>query len=166
MKHRLLVFLVASLVVNLLEALELISGSSGQTHHSNTNALKVPSYLTDVPAGHFAGVSTPSNSLAEARKSAIGDVIRQILGAIGAKYNHHYFDEVSGNVRNPQRVIDDKLSGTTHGIVLDVDRSIVCLQKVLDKSGIKIGEGFRIPNTFFRLFKQPLKSNYTSCAEA
>lgn len=42
----------------------------------------------------------------------------------------------------------------------------VCLQKVLNKSGIKIGEGFRIPNTFFRLFKQPLKSNYTSCAEA
>ena len=43
---------------------------------------------------------------------------------------------------------------------------IVCLQKVLDKWGIKIGEGFRFPNTFYLSIKQPLKCNYTSFAEA
>jgi len=43
---------------------------------------------------------------------------------------------------------------------------LVCLQKVLDKSGIKIREGFRFPNTFYRSIKQPLKCNYTSFAEA
>jgi hypothetical protein len=134
-KPKLLVFLVGFLIVSLLGSPELISGNSEQTQFRNTNGLKVPSYLTDVPPEHFAGVSTPSNSLAEARKSAIGDAIRQILGAIGVKYNHHYFDKVSGNVRNPQRVIDDKLSGTAQGIVLDVERSIVKSSWLKDASG-------------------------------
>jgi hypothetical protein len=134
-KLKLLVFLAASLIVSLLGATELISGSSEQTHHSNANGLKVPSYLTDVPPGHFAGVSTPSKSLAEARKSAIGDLVRQILGAIGVKYNHNYFDEVSGNVRNPLRVVDDKLSGNAQGIVLDVERSIVRSSWLTEASG-------------------------------
>ena len=46
------------------------------------------------------------------------------------------------------------------------ERDPVCLQKVLDKWGIKIGEGFRFPNTFYRSIKQPLKCNYISFAEA
>jgi hypothetical protein len=91
--------------------------------------------LTDVPPEHFAGVSSPSNFLAESRKSAIGDAIRQILGAIGVKYNHHYFNKVSGNARNPQRVIDDKLSGTAQGIVLEVERSIAKSSWSADSSG-------------------------------
>jgi hypothetical protein len=124
-KPKLAFFLVVSLIASLLGSSELISGDSEQAHFRNTKGLRVPSYLTDVPPEHFAGVSTPSNCLAEARKSAIGDVIRQILGAIGVKYNHRYFDEISGNVKNPQRVIDDKLSGNAQGIVLDVERSIV-----------------------------------------
>jgi hypothetical protein len=134
-KLKLLVFLVGSLTVSLLGAPELISGSSEQTHYRITNGLKVPSFLTDVPPGHFAGVSTPSNSLAEARKSAIGEIVRQILGAIGVKYNHHYYDKVSGNVRNPQRVIDDKLSGNAQGIVLDAEKSIVKSNWLTDTSG-------------------------------
>jgi hypothetical protein len=124
-KLKLLVFLVAFLLVSMLGSPELISGSSEQPYHSNTNALKVPSYLTDIPPGHFTGVSVPSDSLAKARRSAIGDVIRQILGSIGVQYNHHYFDEITGNVRNPRRVINDRLSGTAHGILLDVEKNIV-----------------------------------------
>ena len=135
MKHRLLVFLVASLVVSLLGAPELISGSSEQIHRSNTNVLKVPSYLTDVPPEHFTGVSIPSNSIAEARRSAMDDVIRQVLGAIGVHYNHRYFDRVFGNAQNPQRHIDDKLKGNAQGIVLDVERSIVKSSWLTDESG-------------------------------
>ena len=135
MKLKFLVFLVASLIASLLGSPELISGRSEQAHYRNINGLKVPSYLNDVPPGHFSGVSTPSNSLAEARKSVIGDIVRQILGAIGVKYNHHYFDEVSGNVRNPQRVIVDKLSGDAQGIVLDAEKSIVKSSWLTDASG-------------------------------
>ena len=136
MKHKLPVLLVASLIASLLGTPEIVSGSSEQAHFKNTDGLKVPSYLTDVLPEHFSGVSTPSNSISEARKSAIGDIARQILGSIGVKYNHHYFDEVSGNVRNPQRVIDDKLSGASQGIVLDVERNIVkssCLKDAFGK---------------------------------
>ena len=76
-------------------------------------------------------------SLAEARKSAIGDVVRQILGSIGVKYNHSYVDHVSGNVRGkgPERIIDDRLSGIAHGIVLNVEKNIVKSSWSYDGSG-------------------------------
>ena len=123
------------MIVSLLGAPELISGSSEQTHHSNANGLKVPSYLTDVPPEHFTGVSKPSNSIAEARRSAMDDVIRQVLGAIEVHYNYRYFDRVFGNVQNPQRFIDDKLTGNANGIVLDVERSIVKSSWLTDAPG-------------------------------
>jgi hypothetical protein len=126
---------VGSLTASLLGASELFSGSFEQIHSINTNVLKIPSYLTDVPPGHFAGVSTASKSLAEARKSAICDIVRQILGAINMNYHYRYIDEVSGNVRNPQRVIDDKLSGNAQGIVLNVDRNIVKSSWLIDTYG-------------------------------
>jgi len=134
-KLKLLIFLVALSICSLLGAPELYPWSLEQTHHRITDGLKVPSFLVDVPPGHFAGVSVPSESLAKARRSAISDVIRQILGAIGMQYKHRYFDEVSGNVRNPQRMINDRLSGTTHGVVLDVEKNIVNSNWSKDASG-------------------------------
>lgn len=104
-------------------------------HNVSKPQLKFPGFITSVPAEHFSGVSEPSNSLAKARKSAIGDVIRQILGSISTQYDHNYFDRISGNVRNIQRVIHDKLSGTAHGIVLDVERNIVRSTWLKDDSG-------------------------------
>jgi len=58
----------------------------------------------------------------------------------------------------------EKVEGMLLGVAIG-DSLGVCLQKVLDKSGIKIGEGFRFPNTFYRSIKQPLMCNYTSFAE-
>ena len=97
--------------------------------------LRLPSFVTNVPPEHFAGISEPSNSMANVRKSAIDDVIRQILGSIGTQYDHKFIDNVSGNIQNIQRVIDDKLSGTAHGIVLDVERNIVKSSWLIDGSG-------------------------------
>ena len=97
--------------------------------------LRPPSFVVNVPQEHFAGISEPSNSISNARKSAIDDVIRQILRSIGTQYDHKYFDRVSGNTRNIQRVIDDSLSGTAHGIVLDVERNIVKSSCLIDGSG-------------------------------
>jgi len=97
--------------------------------------LEVPLFVTNVPKEHFAGISEPLNSLAKARKSAIDNVIQQILGSIETKYDYKYFNRVYGNIRNIQRVIDDKLSGTAHGIVLDVERNIVNSFWLMDGSG-------------------------------
>jgi len=97
----------------------------------------VPDFVTSVPPGHFSGVSVPMPSLAEARKSASGDVVRQILGSIGVKYNHSYVDHVTGNVRGqgPERIIDDRLSGIAHGIVLNVEKNVVKSSWSRDSSG-------------------------------
>jgi len=87
--------------------------------------LSVPSFVTEIPSEHFVGVSVPCNNLAEARNSAISDAIRQILSAVNVSYSHHYLDQVSGNVRSPKRVIDDRLSKVANGIVLGAEKCIV-----------------------------------------
>ena len=70
---------------------------------------QVPLFVTSIPSGHFAGVSAPMPSLAEARRGAVDDVVRQVLGAIGVQYDHQYVDMVSGRVsgRGPARKVND-----------------------------------------------------------
>ena len=89
------------------------------------SVLQAPPFFLNVPKGHFAGVSKPCNTLLEARKSANSDVVRQILGSIGVKYDHKIVDRVSGNVRSIKRVVDDRLSGIAHGVVLGVEKNVV-----------------------------------------
>lgn len=92
---------------------------------SETPRLEVPAYVTQVPAGHFAGVSAPSRSLAEARKSAVLDVVRQVLGTIGIVYDLAYQDLITGNPRVSERRIDDRLAGQSKGIVIGAERNVV-----------------------------------------
>jgi len=88
---------------------------------------QVPLFVTSVPSGHFAGVSAAMPSLTEARRGAVDDVVRQVLGAIGVQYDHQYVDMVSGSVRGrgPERKVNDRLSGVAHGVVLGVEQNIV-----------------------------------------
>jgi hypothetical protein len=88
---------------------------------------QVPLFVTSVPSGHFAGVSTPMPSLTEARRGAVDDVVRQVLGAIGGQYEHQYVDIVSGSTRGRglKREVNDRLSGFAHGVVLGVEQNIV-----------------------------------------
>lgn len=87
--------------------------------------LQVPEWVKVVPAGQFAGVSSPAPDLASARKSAVSDVVRQILGSVGVAYRHSYENRVSGDPRRPVQTVSDSLSGVAHGLVLDVERCIV-----------------------------------------
>jgi hypothetical protein len=90
-------------------------------------SLQVPFFLTDVPSGHFAGVSAPCPTLTEARKSAILDVVRQVLGSMGMLYGYLAKHHVKGNARDEglQRNIEETLSGFAKGIVLGVEQNIV-----------------------------------------
>jgi len=97
--------------------------------------LKVPSFVTSIPAGHYAGVSAPCKTISEARNSAIDNAARQILSAVNASYAHQYLDRVSGSVRNPKRNVDDRLSKVAKGIVLGVERAIVKSSWSKDGSG-------------------------------
>ena len=97
--------------------------------------LKVPKWVSSVPKGHFSGVSNPSRNLAEARKSAVSDIVRQILGCVGISYSHVYHNKVSGNPRHPVQRVSDSLTGVSHGLVFDVERSIVASSYVKDMSG-------------------------------
>ena len=99
--------------------------------------LELPSFVTSIPQGHFAGISSPCRSIAEARRSAISDVVRQVLGSIGVEYEHSYVDKVSGNVRGqgPKRVVNERLRGVSHGVVLGVEQRMVESSWWRNKSG-------------------------------
>ena len=85
----------------------------------------VPKYVTSVPDAHYAGVSAPMQTLAEARKSAIYDVVRQVLGSIDTRYDHRFVSRMSGDPRKPDRTFSDSLQGESRGMVLHVERNIV-----------------------------------------
>ena len=112
-KPKLLFFAIIFLIVDL------------QSAHSGH--LQVPSFLTTTPADHFAGVSAPCPNLSEARKSATRDVVRQVLGSIVSSYGLKSKNFLKGNIRGagPRRTIDESISGTARGIVLDIERNIV-----------------------------------------
>jgi hypothetical protein len=88
---------------------------------------EIPAFVMSVPQSHFAGISSPCRSIAEARRSAISDVVRQVLGSIGAEYDYSYVDKVSGNVRGqgPKRVVHERLRSVSRGVVLGVEQRIV-----------------------------------------
>jgi hypothetical protein len=96
-------------------------------HQAYSDLLQVPSFLSTTPEGHFAGVSSPCPDLSEARKSAILDVVRQVLGSIGSTYGFESKHYVMGNARGEglRRTVEESLSGTARGIVLDVEKNIV-----------------------------------------
>ncbi len=99
-------------------------------------SLQVPSFLTNVPTGHFTGVSAPCPNLSEARKSAILDVARQVLGSIGMSYGYIAKHHVKGSVGvGIQRNIEEGLSGSANGIVIGVDQNIVKSTWSKDDSG-------------------------------
>jgi hypothetical protein len=100
----------------------LLTGLCGA---GNCGTIEVPSFLVSVPEGHFAGISAPSKDLSEARKSAINDVVRQILDSIGGSYSHRLNMSVSGTPKSPQRSVSEDLSGSAKGIVKGVSERIV-----------------------------------------
>jgi len=106
------------------KGLEGISGDRIHTQHDQT----VPSFVITVPSNHFAGISPPMPSIAEAKKAAVADVVRQVLREMGAAYEHRYVDRIFGNPSEPgsvRRVIDDQLSEHAQGILLGLERYIV-----------------------------------------
>ena len=113
----------------------LIISLWGASAYGGSPHFSVPSFVLHVPSGHFAGVSVPCSSVAESRKSAVDDVVRQVLSAVNVRYDHRYSDRVSGNVRSPQRSVDDQLSKVAKGVVLGVERGIVKSSMSKDVSG-------------------------------
>jgi hypothetical protein len=100
-------------------------------------SLQIPIFLLNIPSGHFAGVSAPCPNLSEARKSAILDVVRQVLGAMGTSYGYMAKHHVKGNARDEglQRNIEESLRGTAKGIVFGVEQNIVKSSWSKDASG-------------------------------
>ena len=95
----------------------------------------VPDFISSPPPGHFAGISSPLQSLTEARKSALSDVARQILHEIGGQYDHSFISRAFGNVHDPKRFVDDQLRIKSAGLIQGLEQNIVRHKWNKDYSG-------------------------------
>jgi hypothetical protein len=96
----------------------------------------IPAYVKSPPEGHFTGISAPMNSMSEARQSAVSDAIRQVLRAVGTNYRHEYLDITYGNPHDgPQRCVNNRLVGISHGVIHGIEQNIVQSDWVRDESG-------------------------------
>jgi hypothetical protein len=100
------------------------------------SAIEAPLFFLQVPSGHFAGVSASSTSVAEARVSAVSDVVRQVLQSVGGSHSYSFQGRASGNPNSAVgREVDERSESVLQGIVLDVPRRIVKSEVVEDSSG-------------------------------
>jgi hypothetical protein len=75
-------------------------------------------------------------SIAEARRSAVSDAIRQVLRAVGTNYRHDYLDVTYGDPQGHQkRYVNDRLVGISRGVIQGVEQNIVQTDWVRDESG-------------------------------
>jgi hypothetical protein len=88
-------------------------------------ALQVPSFVLNPPAGHYAGISEPCSSLSEARRSAVSDVVRQVLSSIGMKHDYRSIHSAQGTTGNPGRYLKDTISSESNGFVSGVEQNMV-----------------------------------------
>ena len=102
---------------------------------ADENRVLVPDFISSPPPGHYAGISSPLQSLAEARKSALSDVARRILHDIGGQYDHNFVSRVFGNPHDPQKFVNDQLRIKSAGIIRDLEQNIVRHKWIRDFSG-------------------------------
>jgi len=99
-------------------------------------AIEAPLFFLQVPRGHFAGVSAPSTSVAEARASAVSDVVRQVLQSVGGSHSYSFQGRAFGNPNSAVgRQVDEQQRMILDGIVLDVPRRIVKSHVSVDAAG-------------------------------
>lgn len=99
------------------------------------NRILVPDFISSPPPRHFAGISLPMETLAEARKSALSDVARQILHEIGGQYDHIFISRSFGNPHDPKKFVDDQLRIKSTGLIRDLEQYIVRHNWSQDVSG-------------------------------
>ena len=97
----------------------------------------LPPYVKNIPKDHFVGISSPLPSLAEARRSAISDVKRQILNSMGSNYQFSYVDHTSGNVISGKirRTVDDVFRNDSQGFLIRIEENIVSSHWTKDDLG-------------------------------
>jgi hypothetical protein len=93
-------------------------------------------FFLHVPPGHFAGAGVPSESLADARASAVSDVVRQVLQSVGGTHSYSFSGKASGNPHTAiGRQVDERQRMVLEGIVLDVPKRIVKSHVSQDSAG-------------------------------
>ena len=80
-----------------------------------------PSFIEQVPPGHYLGISIECQQLAEAKEDSMQNVIKQILQQIGAEYNLEFEKKTYAEDNQVGVNMYDKFAYNTAGILADIE---------------------------------------------
>lgn len=88
-----------------------------------------PEFLSQIPPGHYVGISSEQSDLIKAKDEAIFDAIKQIFLRIGSEYHIEFDKSISGNRRDPSIKIFDRVNIDSSGILTDITIRNICFVK-------------------------------------
>lgn len=80
-----------------------------------------PTFIEQVPPGHYLGISVECQQLAEAREDSIQNIIKQIFQQIGAEYNLEFEKETNAEDNQVVVNVSDRFSYNTAGLLADIE---------------------------------------------
>jgi len=92
-----------------------------------------PSFIEQVPPGHYLGISNECQQLAEAKEDSMQNVIKQILQQIGAEYNLEFEKQTYAKDNQVGVNVKDRFSYNTAGILADIEVKDSYFEKVKGK---------------------------------
>lgn len=88
-----------------------------------------PDFLSNIPPGHYVGISSLHHDITRAKDEAILDAIRQIFMKVGSEYHIVFDKSISGSRRNPDIKIIDSVNIDSSGILADIEVRKICTVK-------------------------------------
>ena len=102
---------------------------------TRSEPLALPGFVLAVPEGHFAGISQPCPTIASARQSAIGNVIKQVVGTMNSDVRAMYKERMKVDGLGSRHTVDDDINILAEGMVVGVEQNIVDAVVVTDAFG-------------------------------
>lgn len=129
MEPKLLLSLAMSLLTSLFSPIHADNGTKQalvvqEPTLTAPRQIHIPKFATNIPNEYYVGISKPCKSISDARNYAIADAVKQILSSINIEYSHEFEYVTSGNVKNINRTVNDKLTRFAKGFLVGVERRI------------------------------------------
>ena len=97
--------------------------------------LRVPSFVSHIPKGCFVGVSSGCQNLQEARRSALVDVMKQIVSSAGCQYQYEFMFSVKGDAKQPRKFINEQFNSYSSGLILELEKNLQKCEFSIDERG-------------------------------
>jgi len=88
-----------------------------------SETISIPDWVTQIPEHCFVGISSPCQTIKEARQQAFNSAISQILQALGAEYRLSHESRLFGNAKYAHHQLDERLVYSARWFVRSIQQN-------------------------------------------